>query len=119
MTNETPPLTIPHVQAALLAEAARNAAVGVLVWDDDRRYLAANPKACEILACTLEELIGATVGERTVRGDMLVDRVLKAEGGQGQMVVTRFDGRKQKLGYVTFGTRIGGIPYMTSVIWPL
>ena len=35
------------------------------------------------------------------------------------MVVTRFDGRKQKLGYVTFTTRIGGIPYMASVIWPL
>ena len=119
MTDETPPLTIPHVQAALLSEAAQNAAVGLLVWDDDRRYVAANPKALEILGCTLEELIGATVGERTVRGDMLVERVIRAEGGQGQMVVTRFDGRKQKLGYVTFTTHIGGIPYMSSVIWPL
>src|SRR5947208_189285 len=111
MTDEIPPLTIPHVQAALLSEAARNAAVGLLVWDDDRRYVAANARACEILACTLDDLIGATVGEHTVRGEQLVDRVIRAEGGQGQMVVTRFDGRKQKLGYVSFATRIGGIPY--------
>ncbi|MDX6516546.1 MAG: hypothetical protein QOH73_2212 [Gaiellaceae bacterium] len=119
MTDETPPLSIPHVQAALLSEAARSAAVGFLVWDDDRRYVAANPRACEILACTLEELIGSVVGSRTIDGDALVRRVVHEEGGQGQMVATRFDGKEQKLGYVSFGTRIAGIPYMASIIWPL
>jgi len=119
MTDETPPLTIPHVQSALLSEAVRNAAVGVLVWDDDRRYIAANERACEILACSLEDLIGSVVGSRTVRGDALVRRIVSDEGGQGQMIVTRFDGKKQKLGYVTFSTRIGEIAYMASVIWPL
>jgi PAS domain-containing protein len=119
MKDEKPPLSIPHVQTALLSEAARNAAVGFLVWDDDRRYVAANTRACEILACTLEELIGSIVGSRTVDGEALVERVVKDDGGQGQMVATRFDGKAQRLGYVTFGTRIGGIPYMASIIWPL
>ena len=119
MTDETPPLSIPHVQTALLTEAARNAAVGFIVWDDDRRYIAANSKACEILGCTIEELIGSVVGSRTKRGDMLVQEVVQNEGGQGRMIVTRFDGARQKLGYVTFSTRIGGIPYMASIIWPL
>jgi PAS domain S-box-containing protein len=119
MTDETPPLSIPHVQTALLSEAARHAAVGFIVWDDDRRYIAANPKACEILGCTLEELIGSVVGSRTKRGDSLVREVVQNEGGQGQMVITRFDGKRQKLGYVTFATRIGGIPYMASIVWPL
>jgi PAS domain-containing protein len=119
MTEEKPPLSIPHVQSALLSEAARNAGVGLVVWDDDRRYVAANPRACEILATTVEELVGSVVGARTVDGEALVERIVQEEGGQGQMLATRFDGRKQKLGYVTFGTRIGGIPYMASIIWPL
>jgi PAS domain S-box-containing protein len=119
MTDAKPPLSLPHVQSALLAEAARSAAVGFLVWDDDRCYVAANPRACEILGCTLEDLIGSVVGARTEDGEALVHQVVQNEGGQGEMVATRFDGKQQKLGFVTFATRIGGIPYMASVIWPL
>jgi PAS domain-containing protein len=119
MTDANPPLSLPHVQSALLSEAARNASVGFLIWDDDRKYVAANARACEILACTLEELIGSVVGARTDDGATLVEHVVQEEGGQGQMVATCFDGRRQKLGYVSFTTRIGGIQYMASIIWPL
>src|SRR4051794_8476697 len=100
MTDEPPPLSIPHVQAALLSEATRNAAVGLVVWDDDRRYVAANPRACEILGCTVEQLIGSVVGARTEQGQALVEQVVRADGGQGEMVATRWDGRKVTLGYV-------------------
>jgi PAS domain S-box-containing protein len=119
MHDEKSPLSIPHVQSALLAEAVRHALVGVLVWDDDRRYVAANDKACEILGCTVEELIGSTVGARTEDGDATVEDVVRNHGGIGELSVTRFDGRDVRLGFVSFDTRIAGVPYMGSVIWPL
>ncbi len=47
-------LSSQEVQVTLLAEAIDGAEVGFLVWDDDRHYIAANPRACSLLGCTLE-----------------------------------------------------------------
>jgi PAS domain-containing protein len=119
MQDEKSSLSVPHVQAALLSEAVRNAQVGVIVWDDDRRYVAANERACELLGCTLDELIGSVVGSRTAGGEATVDGVVRSQGGIGQLTFERFDGKEAQLGYVSFATRIGGVAYMGSVIWPL
>jgi PAS domain-containing protein len=54
----TPSLARPEIQAELIAEALASASVGFLVWDEDRRYIAANAAACEILGTTLEQLLG-------------------------------------------------------------
>jgi PAS domain S-box-containing protein len=117
--HQQPPLAVPHVQSALLAEAARNADLGFLVWDDDRRYVAANARACEILGCSVEELIGSTVGSRTNDGDAAVERVVRSSGGVGELTITRFDGKEIAVGYVSFATRIASVPYLASIIWPL
>jgi PAS domain S-box-containing protein len=117
--EEKPPLSVPHVQSALLSEAIRHADVGFLVWDDDRRYVAANDKACELLACTIEELIGSTVGAHTEGGTEAVEQVVRAHGGHGELRITRFDGRKLRIAYVSSATRIAGVPYMASIIWPV
>jgi len=111
-------LTAPHVQATLLAEAVQTAEVGFLVWDDDRHYIAANAAACALLGCTLEQLLGSVVGERTVEGEELVERVVRSHGGRGRVVFERFDGGRAELEYVTFSTKTAGLPYMASVIWP-
>ena len=52
------PLAQPEIQAELISEAFRSASVGVLVWDESRRYIAANGAACEILGTTLDGLLG-------------------------------------------------------------
>jgi PAS domain S-box-containing protein len=120
MTQERPALSIPHVQSALLTEAVRHAGVGMVVWDDDRRYVAANPMACELFGCTVEELVGSVVGERTRRGEETVERVLRDHGGIGEVTVTRFDGDGEvRLAFVSFETSIGGVPYMGSIVWPV
>jgi PAS domain-containing protein len=111
-------LTSPHVQATLLSEAIQTAEVGFLVWDDDRHYVAANAAACSLLGCTLEQLLGSVVGERTVGGDEVVERVVRGQGGRGRVTFERFDGGRATLEYVTFSTRTAGLPYMASVIWP-
>jgi PAS domain S-box-containing protein len=119
MTDEKPALSIPHVQSALLSEAIRHAAVGVLIWDDDRRYVAANPMACEILGCTVEQLVGSVVGERTREGDAAVAQVIREHGGIGEVTFTRFDGKGEaRVSFVSFTTRIAGVPYMGSIVWP-
>ena len=111
-------LASQQVQATLLADAIQGAEVGFLVWDDDRHYIAANRHACELLGCTLEELLGSTVGDRTVEGDQVVESVVRDAGGRGRVTVERWDGRPIALEYVTFATRTAGLPYMASVIWP-
>src|SRR5205823_10999789 len=76
--NESTRLLIaPHVQETLLAEAIQTAEVGFIVWDDDRHYIAANAEACELLGCTLEQLLGSEVGSRTAQGEELVQEVVR------------------------------------------
>jgi PAS domain-containing protein len=111
-------LTNPQVQETLLGEAAATAAVGFLVWDDDRRYVAVNKRACELLGCTLEQIIGSRVGSQTEGGTELVADVVRTQGARGQLTVERFDGHGPvTLEYVSFTTRTAGLPYMGSVIW--
>jgi PAS domain S-box-containing protein len=119
MTDDRPALSIPHVQSALLSEAVRHAAVGVLVWDDDRRYVAANPMACELLGCTVEELVGSVVGDHTEQGEETVEQVIRDHGGIGEVTITRFDGAGDvRLAFVSFTTSIAGVPYLGSIVWP-
>ena len=118
MENESTRLLIaPHVQATLLAEAIQTAEVGFIVWDDDRHYIAANAAACAILGCTLEELLGSVVGDRTVEGQEIVDAVVRGRGGRGRVTFERFDGGRSTVEYLTFATRTAGMPHMASVIW--
>jgi PAS domain S-box-containing protein len=110
-------LATPELQSTLLAEAIESADVGFLVWDDDRHYIAVNDRACELLGCTREQLLGSRVGERTPSGDAAVEAVVRDEGGRGTLAVERFDGRTIRLGYVSFATRTSSLPYLASVIW--
>jgi PAS domain-containing protein len=119
MTDTHASLAAPEIQATLIAEALVSAKVGFLVWDETRRYIAANSRACELLGTTLETLIGSEVGSRTVDADGVVEAVVRAEGGRGRIEVERFGGTGRiTLEYVTFATRTAGMPFMASVIWP-
>jgi PAS domain-containing protein len=112
-------LTNAQIQLSLLGEAIAEANVGFLVWDDARRYVAVNARACELLGCSLETIIGSRVGSRTVDGETLVRKALRDGGLRGQVTVERFDGSGTlTIDYVTFMTRTAGLPYMASLIWP-
>jgi PAS domain S-box-containing protein len=106
-----------QIQATLLAEAMAAAEVGVVVWDDDRHYVAANRKACELIGCTLEELLGSEVGSHTPGAEETIEQVIRGRVSRGQIQVERFDGRSATLAFVTFPTRTAGLPHMASVIW--
>lgn len=114
------PLAEPEIQAELIHEALRSAGVGFLVWDESRRYIAANETACDILGTTLDELLRQGVGRHTVDGDAVVERALAGDFASGKAVVQRFDGRGPiEVFYATFRTKTAGMPFMATVIAPL
>jgi PAS domain-containing protein len=107
------------IQAQLIAEALLAAEVGFIVWDEDRRYIAANDAACRLLGTTLDDLLGRTVGDQTAGGDTVVDEAVRTQRLSGRLTAERFDGSGPiELGYTTFVTRTAGMPFMASVIWP-
>jgi PAS domain-containing protein len=113
-------LARPEIQAELIAEALASASVGFLVWDEHRRYIAANAAACEILGTTLEELLGRQVGDQTIEGAEAVADALRAGFASGKAKVRRFDGRGPiEVFYATFTTKTAGMPFMATVIAPL
>jgi len=112
-------LARPEIQAELISEALVSASVGFLVWDEDRRYIAANKAACEILGTTLEELLGQRVGDHTHEGIDQIDTALAKGFSTGRAEVERFDGSgRVKIAYSTFTTKTAGMPFMATVIAP-
>lgn len=115
----SPSLARPEIQAELIAEALGSASVGFLVWDEDRRYLAANAAACEILGTTLEKLLGQPVGAQTLEGLESVEEALANGFASGKAVIEPFDGRGPvEVFYATFATKTAGMPFMATVIAP-
>jgi PAS domain-containing protein len=116
----TPSLARPEIQAELISEALASASVGFLVWDEQRRYVAANAAACEILGTTLEQLLGHEVGTHTIEGLESIDAALATGFSSGRAVVQRSDGRGPvEVFYATFTTKTAGMPFMATVIAPL
>jgi len=118
--STSPSLARPEIQAELISEALASASVGFLVWDEHRRYVAANAAACEILGTTLEELLGQEVGAQTIEGEHAVEEALKSGFTTGTATVRRFDGSGQvEVFYATFATKTAGMPFMATVVAPL
>lgn len=113
-------LARPEIQAELISEALRSASVGFLVWDEDRRYIAANETACEILGTTLEELLGQEVGGHTEQGPETTEAALAKGFATGRAMVQRFNGLgSREVYYATFTTKTAGMPFMATVLVPL
>jgi PAS domain S-box-containing protein len=108
------------VQLALIGEAmTETAEVGVFVWDDDRRYVAANPTACALAGVTREELLEMSVGALTPDGaSPQLEAVHERSPLAGESTIVRRDGSEVEIAWVTFRTKVAGLPYMTSVCWP-
>ncbi len=118
--TESSSLASPEIQAELITDALLSASVGFLVWDEDRRYIAANQCACAILGTTLEELLGQRVGDHTVEGAESIEVALSRGFAAGEALVERFDGRgRRKVFYATFTTKTAGMPFMATVLAPL
>jgi PAS domain S-box-containing protein len=106
-------------QLALLGEAAEHLQDGaVLVWDEDRNYVAVNDAACRMIGLTREELLGLSVGALSPdRGSPHFEEVQRHAPASGRSTFRRPDGTDVEVEWVTFRTRVAGLPYMVSVCW--
>jgi PAS domain-containing protein len=102
-------------QLALLGEAVECLEdVAVLVWDDDRNYVAANQAACRLVGKTRDEILEMKVGDLAPdRASPLFEQVQR--GGIHTGTLTAPSG---EIEFMTCQTRVAGLPYMVSVCWP-
>jgi PAS domain S-box-containing protein len=112
------PQRIP--QWALLGEAI-DAAEGtaVFVWNDERHYVAVNEAACRLVGISRGELTGMPVGELSPGGAVEeMDRVRRSSLLRGSSSFTRRDGERIEIDWVTLHTRVAGLEYRISIVWP-
>jgi PAS domain S-box-containing protein len=111
----------PLLQATLLGEAIEHAPVGVFVFDDEGRYVAVNPYACEELGYTREELLELRLGDLAVsRRDAMrtYESVLTNGIAEATTRARRKDGTEVVLHFRARATKIGGITFYIAIAWP-
>jgi PAS domain S-box-containing protein len=105
-------------QLALLGDAIASAEeVAVFVWDDDRNYVAVNDYACTLVGLSRQELLGQRVGFASPEIEDQILDVQRHRARRGSSSFVRADGQTVPLEWVTFRTRVAGLPYMASVCW--
>jgi PAS domain-containing protein len=102
-------------QLALLGEAVECLGeVAVLVWDDDRNYVAANQAACRLVGKTRDEILKMKVGDLAPnRASPLFEQVQRTGVHTGTLTAP-----SGEIDFMTCQTRVAGLPYMVSVCWP-
>jgi PAS domain S-box-containing protein len=112
-------VTNDPVQVTLLGEGADNADVGVIVWNAERRYVAANARACELLGVTREQLLASTVGStnRSPETRALIDDAIAHVPASGSMTVLRSDGSQVEVDWLVFSTRVAGLEHVLGLFW--
>jgi PAS domain S-box-containing protein len=116
--GHTPPeLTATELLlTTLLAEGADNAELGIFIYDDQGKYVAANRYAAELLGYTREELLAHHVGDFSDGG---VDPAVLArlERRHGTIVVRRKDGSEITVSFVVAPTRVSTFSFLFAVVW--
>ena len=106
------------VQQTLLGDAAEHANVGVMVWNEERRYVAANACACRLIGVTREALLAGHVGDsnqREVSG--VIAEILRKIPARGATTIERRDGSSVDVEWMVFDTTLAGLPHVVGVMW--
>jgi PAS domain-containing protein len=106
------------VQLALLGEAAEGLeGVALFVWNEERRYVAVNDAACELVGRSREEILRMEVGELTPdRATPQFERTQQAPIVTGSQIIRRPDGDVE-IDWVTCHSVVANLPYMVSFCW--
>ena len=110
----------PLLQMTLLGEAVEHAPVGVFVFDEQGRYVAANAYACEQLGYTREELLELRLGDLAVsRRDAMreYERIAQKEAADGVTRARRKDGSVVRLRFRARETTIAGMTFFIGIAW--
>ena len=105
------------IQMGLLGEAVEHAPVGVLVADEDMRYIAVNEFACQMLGYRRDELLKLRVTDvaREPTSPAEYDQMLVRGGHDGIALLTRKDGSTVPFSYRASRTSVAGLRLWVSV----
>jgi PAS domain S-box-containing protein len=104
----------PLIQAALLGEAVDNGPTAIFVADEDRRYVAVNRRACELLGYTRDELLALRVDDLAA-GVPGWQEMLENGTAEGRTPLRRKDGTTVDFAYRAGSTVVAGMPVYVSV----
>ena len=109
----------PLVQSVLLGEAVEHAAVAILVADDEKRYVAANATACELLGYTREELLRLSVPDvaQYPEAEGEFEAMIAAGELIGRTTVRDKAGASRSLQHRSSEIKIAGLTYYVAVLW--
>jgi len=114
---------IELLQETLIGEAAATGSAGVVLSDDDLRYVAVNEAACNLLGYSRGELLALEVSDVVLGepdGLRLASRaVIDGATRHGNARVRCKDGSEMNVGYVSFRGSISALDQVVTVTWPL
>jgi PAS domain S-box-containing protein len=109
------------IQVGLLGEAIDQGPVGVLVADENMRYIAANQFACILLGYTRSELLDLRVTDVAPAPSSPEQYTEMIRKGylRGEIELRHADGRSISASYVASKTVVAGMELYVSVLLPL
>jgi PAS domain S-box-containing protein len=109
------------IQVGLLGEAIDQGPVGVLVADEDMRYIAANLFACALLGYSRAELLELSVTDIAPAPDspQLYMEMIRKGSLTGTTELSRADGQTISARYVAGKTAVAGMELYVSVLLPI
>ena len=112
---------IELLQETLIGEAAATGSAGIVLTDDDLRYLAANDAACDLLGYSRVELLALEVSD-VVLGEAEGLRhasraVMDGATRHGTARLRRKDGSEIEVAYVSFRGSISALQQVVTVSW--
>jgi PAS domain S-box-containing protein len=120
MTSALTPAVADLVQQTLLSEAADALRIGMIVYNEDGAYIAANMEACRLTGYARQELLALAFG--TLSGETahaLAKETASAGRARGSGPLRRAHGATIEVEWLAVETRVANLPAMASLFWPV
>jgi PAS domain-containing protein len=102
-------------QQTLLGDAAEHAQIGIMVWNEERRYVAVNTFACRMLGVSREELLGSQVGDQnpTPAAQDAIEASLEELPAFGRTPLPN----GIVVDWITVASDVAGLPHIVGLMW--
>jgi PAS domain S-box-containing protein len=111
---------IEDVRLDLLGDAWQRADVGAVVFNDARRYLAANPAYCDLTGYSSEELASLRAGHNLLLEELseaeFIHRITQRRT-VGHAVIRRKDGEEVPVSYMVILSEGLQLPCYIGLVW--
>jgi PAS domain S-box-containing protein len=112
---------IEIVQVTLLGDAWERAEIGAVVFNDARRYLAANPAYCALTGYTREEITDLRAGHNLQLEEMsqvdFIHRITEGHRRLGEAVIRHKDGTEVPVSYMVIPSQVSELPCYIGLVW--